>query len=72
MYNQYVLSKRQTQFDAIAHYAAGHTYTRTAVFLPGFSGERANLKEVSKLLQTKSLKKGVLLFVVSAVNYKNF
>jgi hypothetical protein len=72
LYDQYVLGKKQTQFDALVNYASKHTYTRSVVFITVFSGERGKISQVSRLLRKKGLEKGVLLFIFYGVKNKNF
>ena len=73
LYKQYVKpGKHRAQFDAITRYAGTRTYTRTAVFLSVFSGQRSKLRQVQALLGGDGLKKGVVVIVIAAKTNKNF
>jgi len=73
LYKQYVEPGRhRAQFDAITRYAGRHTYTRTAVFLTVFTGQKKNLRQVQALLGGDGLKKGVVVIVIAAEKNRNF
>jgi len=75
LYNQYVKSgpqNKRAQFDAITAYAGTRTYTRTAVFLTVFTGQKKNLRQVAALLGGDGLRKGVVVIVVAAIKNKGF
>jgi RHS repeat-associated protein len=75
LYNQYVKSGPQNkidQFNAITRYAAQGTYSRTAVFLTVFTGQKSKLREVQILLGGDGLKQGVAVVVVAAFKNKGF
>lgn len=75
LYNQYVVqgpNNKASQFHAMTRYCGRHTYTRVTIFLTLFSGELSKMRQVSTLLMRDSLKDGVLVFVVAAIENKNY
>jgi RHS repeat-associated protein len=75
LYYQYVKSgpqNKRDQFDAITRYARQGTYSRTAVFLTVFTGQKSKLQQVQMLLCGDGLKEGLAVVVVAAFKNKGF
>lgn len=73
LYSQYVKpGTRRGQFNAITAYAANNAYSRTAVFLTVFTGQKSKVMQVRALLVGEGLRQGVAVVVVAAIKNKGF
>ena len=61
---------KEAQFNAIGNYAAKHTYTRTAIFLTVYAGDKRKLKAVSQKIFEAGFQRGVVFNVFAAFNWK--